>query len=58
MCGFADVVSLIVYQLAGLLTGETSFGLVTVAALAALAGLGYLVFRRNKYADTSVRVGV
>ena len=58
MCGFAYVVSLIVYQLAGLLTGETSFGLVTVAALAALAGLGYLVFRRNKYADTSVRVGV
>ena len=29
-----------------------------IAALAALAGLGYLVFRRNKYADTSVRVGV
>ena len=58
MCGFAYVVSLIVYQLAGLLTEETSFGLVTVAALAALAGLGYLVFRRNKYADTSVRVGV
>ena len=58
MCGFAYVISLIVYQLAGLLTGETSFGLMTVAALAALAGLGYLVFRRNKYADTSVRVGV
>ena len=58
MCGFAYVISLIVYQLVGLLTGEASFGILTVAALAALAGLTYLVVRKNKYADTNVRIGV
>ena len=58
MCGFAYVVSLIVYQLVGLLTGEASFGILTVAALAALAGLIYLTVRKNKYADASVRIGV
>ena len=58
MCGFAYVVSLIVYQLAGLMTGEASFGLMTAAALAALAGMIYLIVRKNKYADTNVRIGV
>ena len=58
MCGFAYVVSLIVYQLIGLATGEASFGILTVVALAALAGLTYLVVRKNKYADTNVRIGV
>ena len=36
MCGFAYVVSLIVYQLGGLVTGETSFGVWTVVAAALL----------------------
>ncbi len=45
MCGFAYCVSLIVYQLAGLCTGETGFGVFTVAALALLAGMLYLLFR-------------
>ena len=58
MCGFAYVVSLIVYQLIGLATGEASFGILTVVALASLAGLTYLVVRKNKYADTNVRIGV
>ena len=50
------MVSLIVYQLGGLFTGETSFGLGTVAALACLAGLICLVFRRNKYDDNRLAV--
>ena len=58
MCGFAYVISLIVYQLAGLLTGEASFSLLTIAALAALAGLIYLTVRKNRYADANVRIGV
>ena len=49
MCGFAYVVSLIVYQLGGLFTGETTLGLGVAAALACLAGLICLVFRRSKY---------
>ena len=49
MCGFAYVASLIVYQLGGLFTGETTLGLGVAAALACLAGLICLVFRRNKY---------
>ncbi len=56
MCGFAYVVSLIVYQLGGLFTGETSFGLGTIAALACLAGLLCLIFRRNKYDENHLTV--
>ena len=32
--------------------------LMTIAALAALAGLIYLTVRKNQYADTNVRIGV
>ncbi len=45
MCGFAYIVSLIVYQLAGLATGEAGFGFFTVVAVALLAGLLYLLLR-------------
>ena len=58
MCGFAYVISLIVYQLAGLITGEVGFSIFTIAALAALAGMIYLIIRKNRYADTRVKVGV
>ncbi len=58
MCGFAYAISLIVYQLGGLFTGEASFSVFTIAALAVLAGLVYLVVRKNKYADVQVKVGV
>ena len=58
MCGFAYATSLIVYQLAGLLTGEAAFGPMTIVALGALAGLIYLTVRKNKHADASVRIGV
>ena len=58
MCGFAYAISLIVYQIGGLFTGEASFGILTVAAVAALAGLVYLVVRKNRYADVPVKIGV
>lgn len=58
MCAFAYAVSLIIYQIGGLFTGEASFGIFTLAALAVLAGLTYLVVRKNKYADTQVKIGV
>ena len=49
MCCFAYAVSLIVYQIGGLFTGATSFGVGTVVAILVLAGIIYLLFRRNKY---------
>ena len=58
MCAFAYAVSLIVFQLAGLFTGESHFGILTFGALAVLAVLVYLVARKNRYADAQVRVGV
>ena len=58
MCAFAYVVSLIVYQLGGLLTGEVAFNVFTVVALALLAGLLYLLFRKNPYETAGgVRIG-
>ncbi len=49
MCGFAYAVSLMVYQIGGLLTGETAFNLGTLAAFAVFALLVYALFRPNKY---------
>ncbi len=45
MCGFAYVISMIVYQVGGLITGEAAFSVWTVIAVALLAGLLYLLFR-------------
>ena len=47
MCGFAYAISLIVYQLAGLISGEAVFSLWTVAAVAVLAALLWLTLRRG-----------
>ena len=47
MCVFAYVTAFIVYQLGGLITGIVSFNLWTVVAVAALAGVLYLLFRRG-----------
>jgi ferrous iron transport protein B len=47
MCGFAYVVSMIVYQLGGLITGEVTFGPWTVVAAAALAVLLFLLLRKG-----------
>ena len=51
MCGFAYVISLMVYQLGGLLTGEVVFGGGTVAAILCLAALLYLLFRKGCQGD-------
>lgn len=58
MCIFAYAISMIVYQLGGLFTGEAVFSVFTVAAVAVLAALLYLLLRENKYADTNVKIGV
>ena len=58
MCLFAYAIAMIVYQLVGLITGEAVFSIFTVLAVAVLACLLYLIFRKNKYADTYVKVGV
>ena len=58
MCAFAYAVSLIVFQFAGLFTGEAHLGILTLCAAWVLAVLVYLVARKNRYADAQVRVGV
>ena len=55
MCGFAYVVSMIVYQLGGLITGEAVFSLWTVVAAAALAGILYLLFRKGWQGEHEAR---
>ena len=52
MCGFAYVVSLMVYQLGGLVTGEVSFGIGTVAGVLAL-----VFWATCSYAETSMKKG-
>ena len=47
MCGFAYVISMIVYQLVGLVTGEAVFSIFTVAAVVVLAVLIWLVCRKG-----------
>ena len=47
MCGFAYVISMIVYQLGGLIAGEVTFGLGTIVAAALVAGLIYLLVRKG-----------
>ena len=56
MCGFAYCVSLMIYQLGGLITGDVGFGVWTVVALAVLAGMLYLLFRRNPYGEYGERL--
>ena len=47
MCGFAYAISLIVYQLGGLITGEATFSIFTIVAAVVLAGLLYLTLRKG-----------
>jgi len=56
MCGFAYVISMIVYQVGGLITGEAAFSVWTVVAIALLAGLLYLLFRPYKE-STQLKAG-
>ncbi len=53
MCAFAYAVSMIVYQLGGLFTGEATFGVFTIVAIAALAALAFLFFRKGYQPDES-----
>ena len=55
MCGFAYVVSLIVFQLGGLVTGEASFGPGTAAALVLLAGIIFLLVRKGRRPEEEQR---
>ena len=55
MCGFAYVVSMIVYQLGGLVTGEAVFSLWTVVAVAALIGILYLLLRKGYQGEHETR---
>lgn len=48
LCGFAYVISLIVYQLVGLAMGQVPFGVFTVVAFAALAAFVWLLVRPAK----------
>ena len=56
MCVFAYCVSLIIYQIGGLFTGEVSFGAGTVAAVPVLAFGLFLLFRPNKNGDDAVKI--
>ncbi len=51
MTVFAYVISLIVYQLGGLMTGEAVFSVWTIVAVALLVGLLYLLFRKGYKPD-------
>ena len=50
-CGFAYAVALIVYQIGGLFTGDTTFGAGTVAAVIVLGVLVYLIVRPYKESE-------
>lgn len=47
MCAFAYAISMIVYQIGGLFTGEASFGIFTILAIIVLAALLFLIFRKG-----------
>ena len=49
MCGFAYVVSMIVYQIGGLIAGVAPFSVWTVVAFGFLAVMLYMLFRKNRY---------
>ncbi len=44
-CGLAYLVSLAVYQLGGLVSGEVGFNFWTVIGIAVVVGIGYMLFR-------------
>ena len=58
MCGFAYVVSMMVYQIGGLFTGEAAFSVWTVIAFLCLAAMVYLLFRPYRESKTLRNVPV
>nr|MCR5582027.1 hypothetical protein [Eggerthellaceae bacterium] len=57
-CGLAYVVALVIFQLAGLATGEATFGVGTVIAIALVAAGVYLLVRPNKNVNDTIRLSV
>ena len=55
MCGFAYLVSLMIYQFGKLFTGG-GFGIGTLAAVLVLAFLVYMLFRKNRYDDNRLTI--
>ena len=53
MCVFAYVVSTIIYQIGGLVTGELSFGIGSVVAIVFIALIIFLLFRKPAKADST-----
>ena len=53
MCVYAYVVSTIIYQIGGLITGELSFGFGTVVAIAFIALIIFLLARKPAKADST-----
>ena len=47
MCGFAYLISLIVYQIGGLILGEVSFSAATVVAIIGVIFLVYMLVRKG-----------
>ena len=56
MCGFAYATALCVYQIVGLITGEATFGVMTVVAAVVLAGLLYLLLRKGYQIEKSEKI--
>ncbi len=54
MCTFAYAISMIVYQIGGLFTGEATFGVFTVLAIIVLIALLFLVFRKGYHSDNKL----
>ena len=54
MCGFAYIASFVVYQIGAAFTG--GFGIGTVLALMVLAGVIYLMARKNRYDENHLAV--
>ena len=57
MMVFAYAVALMVYQFGGLITGEVSFGIGTIAAIIVLALMIYLLVRKPAKVDESADMG-
>ena len=53
-CVLAYVVGLIIYQIGGLFTGDTTFGFGTLVAIVLIIGMIYLVVRPNPYKDAEI----
>ncbi len=53
MCAYAYVVSTIIYQIGGLITGELTFGIGTVVAIVFIALIIFLLVRKPAKADST-----